>query len=285
MYIMTKKKQGNESSMVEYIRADLGGKGGEIPAPLDAKQAAYILTSAPFHWLVALEWLYKLQWNNSYKLKYPKSFCTATKPQGLLLVQYLKLCESIHTGLALSFPPDKLPYPHAADWFCKVFRNLMDTAISRGVEPLPAPPDYKGKRNTKKNWLTADRKDLSLLKNGENPFALKTHTSDIATLIDAALTRCNRSQGFENDCWKPFLRQYTAWVKAMEDKCWRMASVQGNLIIGQAQKRIGKSQVCANTLNVYEKWLQGYPLDSPFIYTRFGGKWTAHFMSNQDTPI
>ena len=228
-----------------------------LPEKLSEDKLPGIFGGQAEHWLIAFEWLIKLEWDKYHKMPYPKLVRDSLKPQGLLLMHYFKLCERCHAFQDMF--PKPLPYRNASQWFGIILKQLIAVAVLEAARPYKVAV-YNS--NEKEATLSIERKALALMKAGENPFwhpdfpHRAFHGSDIRILIQCCLYLAQDPfSPFSNKYWKPFLKQYSAWIAEMKKPHWSLPVVKnGNVYLRSGR---GKGLVFVRSLEDYKKIFSG----------------------------
>jgi hypothetical protein len=177
-------------------------RGSFIPIPVQTEAQKINFKRVEIIWQVTLHWVFKLKWFSKHKIPYSRKLTNVCKPFGELVFRYLELCIQCHAMK----PIGSIPYGNASDWFVKLVRETQLNAFFSNDSP------------GKVQRLKERRKQLDLLKEGENPFSSESYPH-LHRLIEACRSLLISDQ-FENDYWKPFLKAYSAWITMFESKDW-----------------------------------------------------------------
>lgn len=241
----------------ESVVAEVLDMSIPLPGNLSEEKLPGVFGGQTEYWLIAFEWLIKLEWDKNYKMPHPKWVRESLKPQGLLLTHYFKLCERCHTFQDVF--PKPLPYENAGRWLGIVLKQLIAIAVWEAAHPYQV---IVYSNNEKEAALSIERKALALMKAGQNPFwhpdfpHRATHGSDIRILIECCLYLArDPSSPFSNKYWKPFLKQYSAWIAEMKKPHWSVPVVKN----GKVYLRIGKNKglIFLRSVEDYKKNFSG----------------------------
>jgi hypothetical protein len=251
---MTKFKQSQQVDLENY-RSILEAIEEEVitlPPDISPEHLAKILNGPPCHLYIAREWLIKLEWDRSYKIQQKKEVRDALKPHGMLLQRYFRLCERCHTLKEMNSQPLHPKITSVSEWFNLVFGELMGFTIHNTLYP---PPIKIFHSNQKEAGIAVEKERLKMMKDGKNPFTqeffpyLKIELHALETLINSALSLIQISEPFEDDFWKPFLAQYSLWIRGLKDPIWGRLVIENQKIYVRSGR--GKGQQYLGSLEGY----------------------------------
>ncbi len=229
------------------------------------------------HWLMAYQWLVKLEWNSKHQIPEKKSVRDALKPQGLLLQKYFRMAERCLTfkndlEISLNEKEKPLQYQSAVEWIQIIVSELLYAAIQDAVTSRLREPDHLG-RNVKNSLVAIERERLALIKTTygsllalgqQNEFEIEIDKlpyqefSDMIALkelLGCSMLLATICDQFHDDYWKPFLKQYSAWIAKMNSSEWQTVFLKsdnkGNLT--EWQGGYDNSQICIGDLAPLKK--------------------------------
>ncbi|MBD2730922.1 hypothetical protein H6G96_32545 [Nostoc sp. FACHB-892] len=227
-----------------------------LPLDIPQEALALIVQGRALTWLNAYDWLINLEWDSKHKINLPRNTAAALKPQGELLVSYLRLCERCHTlqGITRLITEEANPYPSAAHWFAEIYRELIHVTI---IEDISDKDKYwEGK--SKRNFIEIERRKIAALKRKEGPFATNPYCPDLPKFAQelCRLFACcfilsdidNSGDRFSQNYWHPFLKKYGQWIQEMTKPSWRTMRVKDGKIYIQGYKKGNQPDICLGEL-------------------------------------
>src|SRR5207237_5765624 len=90
---------------------------------------------------------------------------------------------------------------------------------------------------------------LKMMKDGCNPFTqeffpnIKIELHALETLINFALNLAQSSKPFEDNYWKPFLAQYSTWIRGLKDPIWGTLIIDNQKIYVRSGREKGQQYI------------------------------------------
>ena len=257
------------SRVLKKIKEEKGEKAAQVLREmLFHEEFIHHYSKGPFrHWLIAYQWLIKLEWNSKHQVPEKKSIRDALKPQGLLLQKYFRMAEK-----CMIFAPEltqytdgrPLVYRTGVNWIKAVVDELLLTAIMDASASKYNDLGLQG--NIKNSLVSIERKRLALIKKtykklldvgdkgsvefNKLPYKEFDHMIAYKELLSYSMIFALASDRFRDDYWKPFLKQYSAWITEMSSPRWQVVMLESDNkeIWKEYQHDCGKSLVCIGNL-------------------------------------
>lgn len=176
-------------------------------------------------WRTGLYWVVKKKWQSKLEFPGDPEYFNVHEPWGDLLLRTLELCDRCFDPTT----PESQDYSSAANWYLQIIQE----AKMLGQRAILA--NESGGKTPVVKERHAITKALRNLENPVNP-QVSPH---FHRLMDAAL-RLERSDEFNNQFWKPFLRACCCWNQLTDSPECQALYVRGNKIVAQFGRGRGK---------------------------------------------
>ncbi len=278
-WFTTKQFQAN-SNHFELMKKEYGEeKALLLREKLFDEEVVHILSRGSYrNWLIAYQWLVKLAWNPNHTIPEKKSIIDALQPQGLLLQKCYKMalqCLDFGKSLNLSQRNKQLlQYETAVQWVQIIVKeHLADALVDALASKLGLGESDQLNGNVKEGLVAIERKRLALIKKAyeyvldsslEDDFPVEAdqlldqefrEMNALKELLAYSMILATPSNPFRDEYWKPFLKQYSAWIAKMSSPAWQTVMLKsdnkGNLT--EWQHNQNNSQVCIGDLTALKQ--------------------------------
>jgi hypothetical protein len=243
-----------EFKLINWNDFETGSENFSIYVDPIFQKNSYLILAISQKWITARKWLIKEEWNSKIKVHPNKKITEAHKPIGNLLISYWQLAERCHSCQDFSSTNLSSFFPNAGELFARIFTEII--AIDLFHAFFPSENNYYN--NRKLGWLEIERERLRQLKNLQNPFYRYHQTYGLKLLINCSLNLASQSNQFTKNFWKPYLKNYSAYIKELNKPEWgRLYEENDKCYIQSGQGRGGTGREFWGTTQDYQNLLFG----------------------------
>lgn len=175
-------------------------------------------------WITELHWVIRKKWSSKHKIPVSPRYVKSYEPGGEVLYRLLELCAQVHIVGRGS------EYPNAGQWFAEICMEAMNEEIKDVILPnrnptvsLPKKIDFIRETGRRIAWMS--------MKEPKNPINPATHFH-LWQLIEHCLQLRLKSDRFETNFWKPYLKSLREFERSLKGTCKEKGRISDKSLYG-----------------------------------------------------